>query len=480
MDIDQFLQELANTDKTLISDRHCSWTGKQLAEKVQDLCKQLKKQGIADNRACLLRMNNNLDSVAVLLAALSNRAVVFVANPHDPITKVRKIIKQFSVYALFSDKASSNTIHKNQAGISGEQHALAGNALFTNTFGENDKPVSDFSPKLANADLAIFSSGSTGEPKAIMHKLSTVLLNAALHIEAIGLSSASRIGVSLPLYYSYGLVANLFAGLLVKAELYLHPQMGSVDIEWMDTHRINTLSLTPFLAKKLTGAPAYLTTLTVGGDLLYSKQARELLSALPDCTLYSTYGLTEAGPRVSTHKVEFADTLKHSIIPLGTPLSGVSLALDDSAPGYGELLIKTPTPMLGYLMGSKGGFTVNDQDTVESGDLYELKNGNFYFAGRKKKIIIQGGEKIFPQMIESAIHEIEGVIEVKVGSVQCKDKGQIAKAYVVADPTLVVPSIKKTLMKQFSRSLIPEQIELVDALPRNLAGKVTLPDATSQ
>jgi acyl-CoA synthetase (AMP-forming)/AMP-acid ligase II len=475
MNIDELLSELEKTNKIIISDSHNSLTGNQLTEKVRNLAENLSALGIKNKRICLLRMSNNIDSVSILLAALLNKAVVFVANPHDPITKVCKLIDRFAVFSLISDKATALFLDKKtNNGQKCEHFSLEGTELFANLFPANDYSIALHDQRTYDADIGIFSSGSTGEPKAILHKIESVLLNALLHSKSIDLQESDKIGICLPLYYSYGLVAGLLAALITKSELCLQNQIGLIDINWLKNKEISVLNLTPYLAKRLTEKTNHLRTVTIGGDILYSKQAKNLLNMLPQCNIYSTYGLTEAGPRVATCKIDLNIIEKNNIIPLGKPLTGVLLSLGENDSNYGELLINTPTHMLGYFLGTGQGFIAknNDNQTVESGDLYAKKHGKLYFIGRKRKIIIQGGEKIFPLAIESAIHEIDGILEVQVSSISCKEKGQIAKAYIVTDRTLSINMIKKTLMLQFPRSLIPDQFEFVDSIPRSITGKI--------
>jgi len=104
--------------------------------------------------------------------------------------------------------------------------------------------------------------------------------------------------------------------------------------------------------------------------------------------------------------------------------------------------------------------------------LYEYLHGHFYFIGRKKKIIFQGGEKIFPLMVETVLHHLEGVYDVMVASIVDEAKGQVAKAYIVADESLTLHDIRKHLKQQLCGSLIPEQLEFVSVIPRSQTGKI--------
>ena len=474
MNIDYLLQRIANINKTIISDIHGSLTGKALVERAQQLAVELQGLGIKDKRICLLRMTNTVDAVTILLAALISRAVVFIANPHDPIGKICATLERFPIYALLTDRATSITIQKKITDHSSDQtYAVDGAHFYASLLEGRDKPIGYYDPCMTDADIAIFSSGSTGEPKAIMHQLDHILLNAQLHAESIGMKESDKIGITLPLYYSYGLVANLFSGLLTQCEISLSYQVGSVDVEWIDHNAISVLSVTPFIAKKIDQLHLSLRVLTIGGDILHCKQAQRLLDLYPDCEIYSTYGLTEAGPRVSTCRIDTSILQGSFILPLGKTLTGVSLSIENNEK-QGELLIHTPTHMLGFYLGIKEGFLPQypHGTLVQTGDLYEERRGQFYFIGRKKKIIFQGGEKIFPLVVETALHDLEGVADVVVIGVSDEEKGQVAKAYIVANESLTLHDVRKYLKQQLCGSLIPEQLEFVSAIPRSQTGKI--------
>lgn len=472
MNINQLLLELTEIDKIIISDNHRSMTGRVFVEQVHKLSEQLDEMGIKDKRICLLRMTNNIDAVLTLFAAMANQAVVFVANHHDPIGKICDTLDKFSVFALLTDRATSVTVQKKVSEKTPFQsHTINGTELLASIISSNDNPITDIDPRMGDADIAIFSSGSTGEPKAILHKIETLLLNAQLHIQAIELAENDKIGITLPLYYSYGLVANLFSGLIAKSEIFLNAQIGSIDATWIKQNDISVLSITPFIARKLNQHYPCLKKITIGGDVLYSKEAEKLINLYPDSSVYSTYGLTEAGPRVCTHKIKSAMLHRSFIVPLGQPLNGVTISIENNAT-HGELVVNTPTHMIGYFSGKETVFIAQQNTVIRTGDLYEKRQSDFYFIGREKKIIFQGGEKIFPLMVESIIQDIDGVADVVVLSSQDSEKGEIARAFIVASNGVTLQDVRKKLKQKLSRSLIPDQLEFVDNIPRSLTGKM--------
>src|SRR5690606_15474088 len=97
-----------------------------------------------------------------------------------------------------------------------------------------------------------------------------------------------------------------------------------------------------------------------------------------------------------------------------------------------------------------------------------------YLSGRKKDMIIRGGENIYPIEIEAVLSELPEVLEAAVIGVPDEHWGEVVHAYVVLRPGA---SIDATVASEFCRERlaaykVPASIEVVDALPRNASGKI--------
>ena len=477
MKFTNLISNLEQSRKVILSDQHQSLRGYEVASKVFHTAEELNKYGFGHGKIVIHRMSNSVDCIITFLALIMSDCSVFVSNPYDPIQKFYENIERFLPYALIADYPSSSAIEKRTESRSDVSRCDFNSvSLSANIFSYNKESLASYNSEMKDANVAIFSSGSTGEPKAILHNIESLIKNASMHIEAVGLQEEDTMGITLPLYYSYGLVANLLGSLIAKAKISLHYQTGVADCDWIVKEKITFIGLTPYFAGTLNQPLPGLRVMTLGGDVLHKNRALKLMQDFPDCQFFSTYGLTEAGPRVATWKFEKKVLESREIVPLGKPLRNVKMFLKDEAgndASYGELVLETPTRFLGYYYGYKKGFDISELNPKEihTDDLFETYKGNLYFVGRKKQIIIQGGEKLFPVVIESAIQKIDGVIEAKVGSVSDKEKGQVAKAYIVADETVSLASINRVLLKQFTRSLVPAQLEFVDSISRTLTGK---------
>lgn len=319
--------------------------------------------------------------------------------------------------------------------------------------------------------LGILSSGSTGKPKVIVQPFSNVLKNARMHIESVGVRSDDSVALNLPLYYSYGLVAGLFGTLLSGANGVLADTHRLNSQKLFDASRITVGMTTPGSARVTFGTDVLrsIRLLTVGGDVLHFRQALQLMSDVHNGQVIATYGLSEAGPRVATSHLTEELIMHHKATPLGKALKQVSLRLDfdQSDNQCGELLISTPTAMLEYLNDPilTGQAFTEDRSAILSGDVYREIEGDFFFLGRRKRLIIRAGENLYPASIEAQILHHCDVEDVWVTGQDSDGLGQVAKAFVISERRLDFTQVSRKLRQHMPTSQIPSEWQQVDSLP---------------
>ncbi len=389
-------------------------------------------------------LSRSIDSLQWFFAFLKAGYLVFIGNPLYSRAKLQSLINyikpRFAVLPNFQafliESSTTRLLDSNTKLISFDPY----------------EPILD--PLETSAQLAILTSGTTGNPKSILHRFSSILHNAALHAEAITLQERDCVGAALPFHFSYGLVAVVFGTLLKGASLHLAPPVLPEDLaHWLQ--HISVFSATPLLMSKLPSL-ANLRVLTIGGDITPPLLAKQCLLKKNDLMLFTTYGLTEAGPRVATHRVTPDDF--SSSLPMGTPLPSVSWSIASD----NELLIHTPTAMLGYFRDPEETKAVLSNGILSSGDLVKRERGNLFFIGRKKRLLTRGGEKIFPTEIENSLREYPSIEDAFV---TLEEEGQILKAYLKTSSPLDIKHIRAFLKQRLSRAHVPDTIDCCEALP---------------
>ncbi len=320
-------------------------------------------------------------------------------------------------------------------------------------------PASPHSPA-----LALWTSGSTGRPKSALFGRDRIRLVA--QVIARYLDLRGRIGVALPLHYSYALVGQVLAGQAAGATL--------VDLRGRPLHealvdeRIDVFSGVPSQLRQLVEAieddaptPPLRTVCSAGAPLSCSL-ARRLRAVFPEATLWNQYGTTELGPRLAAiphHDPAFVAALAEGRPPpAGRLLPGAKVRLVD-----GVLEARTTWQALGTLE------HLDPSGWHSTGDLATLDGDLVHIHGRADVMLLVGGEKVHPARIERVLEAMD-VTAVVVGRVH-RRLGQVPVAFLVGDP-----ASESALWEHIRRELPPRarpaSLTWLDTLPRLASGKV--------
>jgi fatty-acyl-CoA synthase len=192
------------------------------------------------------------------------------------------------------------------------------------------------------------------------------------------------------------------------------------------------------------------------------------------------YGLTETAPMVTFLTPEYA---LHKLGSAGRPPMFVQVRLVDpdntivSEPmAKGEVCVKGPNVMKGYWNRPDAtAAAIDAEGWFHTGDVgYLDEDGFLYIADRVKDMVITGGENVYPAEVESVIYEHPAVAEVAVFGLPDPRWGEAVVAVVALKPdaALDLEELRAFAGQRLARFKLPTRLELVDALPRNPAGKV--------
>lgn len=326
-------------------------------------------------------------------------------------------------------------------------------------------------PELA---LVLFTSGSTGQMKAVQLSLKNIIANCQAVIKALAFSRIADQLLFLPLSYSFGLLGQLLPGLIagIKTQLITQftdiktlfethtiPQMWSgVPSHWVAIHKMATL---------FPEAAAKIKAIVSAGAPLSIILRDSLMHTFPKAIIYNNYGLTEASPRVLTYSSKDPLFLEDFA---GYPIGDWQIRLSED----NELLIKGSQLMLGYL-GEKKQSRMQD-GWFFTGDLAEqLPSGLVAIKGRLDHIVNIGGEKVNLIDIEHKICQIKGIKEVIVIPVPDELYGIRLLACLERD-NFSTTTTEQILCDQLKHHFLPRKlpitVQLLDKLPRNQHGKL--------
>jgi fatty-acyl-CoA synthase len=355
----------------------------------------------------------------------------------------------------------------------------------------------------------VYTSGTTGVPKAVMHSHSSMIAAAASQqrlteplpllmwhffqlVRAHGarflrLASGSLTTLSLaPLHSLIGYGTTLY-GLLLGHHIVIADRFHPARIlELVEEHRINVFSLTPTMLAAVLETPelksrdlSSLLLLYVGAAPVPPDLVRRARAELK-CPVLISFGTTEVGGGVMMSS--FSDPIDLQGETVGRLLPGIKAKIvdvqDREVPlgQVGELALQMSSHMLGYYKAPELTSVSLDRDGwYYTGDLATKDaRGYFRIVGRKKDMIIRGGQNIFPTEIENHLLSKPGIQNVAVVGVPDPIVGERVWAYVLPQPGAnVTPALVVNYCRgELAPFKVPDQVRLVDDLPLTTTGKV--------
>lgn len=323
-------------------------------------------------------------------------------------------------------------------------------------------------PLLHDAALVIFTSGSTGVPKGVVVGHERFGEKLQVLDRLLGLRPNDCVLLPLQLTFIFGLWVALLA-LAKGARLVLVPKPDRETVV-QALPAASVLAAVPSTLRALsleTAAPLpRLRLILTGGEALSPKLAGALRLATP-AAIHDLYGLTETG------SCDFclgpADQ-PQGFGTIGRPTEGVSFRIAQT----GELQIRTPFGMLGYLDDPQLTESAFEDGFFKSGDLAKITaSGRVALVGRAKDIVSRGGIKIAPLEVDNLLAEHPDIAAALCAGVPDERLGEVIHAVVVPRPgsTLDVSKLRAWLLERTERFKVPEVFHIRDVLPSGATGK---------
>lgn len=333
-----------------------------------------------------------------------------------------------------------------------------------------------------------YSSGTTAAPKGARHCDRSVIAGSAGVVGIVGASSSDVNPIAFPVSHIGG-AAMLAAGLLTGMRLVLFDSFDPVETPIaIAAHRPTLLgSATPFFVAFMATQRAHgaeplfpdLRGCVGGGAPITAELGHQVRQIFSVDGVANSWGLTEFPVATSQAPNGPAEVLDHTV---GKPVPGVAVRVVDECErqvalgGEGELRLKGPQCFLGYVDASLDAKAFDADGWFRTGDLGRIDaDGNVVVTGRIKDAIIRNAENISALEIEGILASHPGVADVAVIGVPDERTGERVCAVVVARPgaAVTLSSISDHCqVRGLSKHKTPERLEIVDALPRNLTGKV--------
>jgi acyl-CoA synthetase (AMP-forming)/AMP-acid ligase II len=186
------------------------------------------------------------------------------------------------------------------------------------------------------------------------------------------------------------------------------------------------------------------------------------------------YGMTEASHEMAANPLPPGRRMHGSVgVPTGAEIRVVDKGGGDvSVGGVGEVVIRGPGVMDGYLANPQANADAFLDGWFRTGDQGRFDDGYLVLTGRIKEIIIRGGENISPLEVEAALRLHPGVAEVVVYGVPDEKYGQLVGAAIVPAGDLAEADVVEHCRRRLAPFKVPSVVHLVESIPRTPTGKV--------
>jgi len=332
----------------------------------------------------------------------------------------------------------------------------------------------------------LFTSGTTGRSKGVLcaHRQS---LSASAAWAACGkLTSDDRYLCINPFFHNFGYKAGILACLQTGATLFPQATFDAVQaLRAVQEQRITVLPGPPTIYQTLLDHPMLggydLTSLrfaVTGAATVPVVLIERMQTELDIDVVLTAYGLTEASGFGTMCRPE--DDAVTVATTCGRPIADFELRIDSpDDSGAGEVLLRGPNVMLGYLDDPHATAAAIDPDGwLHTGDVGTVDGaGNLRITDRLKDMYICGGFNVYPAEVEQALMRLDGVADVAVIGVPDERLGEVGKAYVVTRPhaDLDQQSVIAYSREHLANFKAPRSVVFCASLPRNSAGKVVKP-----
>lgn len=486
----------AQPDADMLIDAHrrVSW-GEGMAT-IDRIAARLQADGLVRGQAVAILGTSSVDYALVYLAAIQAGGCAAPLTTSAAPRQLAAMMVDSGASHLFIDTAKRAELAESGVTLpplnmvmldraEGDAPALAD---WMAEEGARPEPVS---PHVGDPFNIIYSSGTTGTPKGIVHAHLMRWRQAAGGFKSI-YAPDSRTLCSTPLY-SNTTFAVFLPTMLWGGAAYI---MGKFDAErWLEiaeAEHITHTMLVPVQYQRLLAAPSFDDHDLSAMQYKFCTSApfsaalkEEALRRFPG-SLTEIYGMTEGGVVCMLHAHKFPDKL-HTV---GQPLPGHELIVVDEegkrlpAGAKGEMVGRSPTMMTGYRNRPDATSAMEWRDAdgnlwLKTGDIGVIDEDGFVqIVGRAKDMIISGGFNIYPADLEDALMTVDGVDDAAVVGVPSEQWGETPVGFVTLTPgtRLEADAIMASVNADLGKTQRLSVVHVLDELPRSHIGKLLKTD----
>ena len=453
---------------------------KELYEDSYQTAGKLQGLGIKKNQYIGVLLKNHHDTIVILFALQLIGVKAVILN--------NRLSKKELVWQLNDSRAAALILENDFYEIKQDLEipVITKEELFAAVI---ETPEIQEEINLNDVCTVMYTSGTTGNPKGVLHTYGNHWWSAVGSALNLGYTESDRWLCSVPLFHISG-YSILMKSVIYGMPIILHESFDADRaINDIKNNHVTIMSVVGTMLYRIVEAlkdsklPNHFRCALLGGGpaplpLLEACKAIEV-------PVFQSYGMTETASQIVTLAPEYSITKLGSA---GKPLfpSQLEIILEDGkiAPTKqaGEIIVKGPNVTKGYLNRPDVIKEEFDQGWFHTGDIgYLDEEGFLYVLDRRSDLIISGGENIYPAEIESVLLAHPDVADAGVTGIDDETWGQVPAAFIVRKKNVHVTEeeLKLFCLENLAKYKVPKSFYFTEKLPRNAAKKLLrrkLPD----
>ena len=438
-----------------VADDECELSWSQLALRVAKLAGALKALGLMPGGRVAILAENSHRYLETLFAVPWAGGVVTPLNFRLAAPELARILGDCGAEILLVDEAH-RPLAAELTAVAPVRHVIqagrepAGLLAYETLVQEAD-PVADAGRGDGDLAALFYTSGSTGEPKGVMHSHANIVSAGFAGIPPFGLDENALVLISGPLFH-VGATGICLPAIMAAASIVLLPRFepGRV-IEAIERYRVTNMTAVPTMLRMMVDHPeakrrdlSSLRIVTFGGAPMPDALLSELLALAPGTRFLHCYGMTETTASCTTlpaHYVMPEGRALGKALSIGRAMLGHDIAILDTedrelpAGQIGEIAVRGPAVTAGYWRKPELSAATLRGGWLHTGDAGYLDEDGFLFiVDRLKDMIITGGENVYSREVEDAVYAFPGVAQCAVIGVPDERWGERVHAIVTPSP----------------------------------------------
>lgn len=468
-------------------------TWADLRRRVAALAGALSGRGVGFGDRVMILMLNRTEFVESVLAANMIGAIAVPLNFRLTPTEIAVLVEDCVAHVMLTEAALAPVaigVRNIQPLLSvivvaggSSQDRVFGYEDLLNEAGDVHEPVDIPNDSPA---LIMYTSGTTGRPKGAVLTHANLTGQAMTALYTSGANINSDVGfVGVPLFHIAG-IGNMLTGLLLGLPTVIYP-LGAFDpgqlLDVLEAEKVTGIFLVPAqwqavcTEQQARPRDLRLRVLSWGAAPAPDALLRQMSATFPETQILAAFGQTEMSPVTCMLLGEDAIAKRGSVGRVIPTVAArvVDQNMNDVPVGeVGEIVYRAPTLMSCYWNNPEATAEAFAGGWFHSGDLVRMdSDGYVWVVDRKKDMIISGGENIYCAELENVLASHPDIAEVAVIGRADEKWGEVPIAVAaVTNDDLRIEDLGEFLTDRLARYKHPKALEIVDALPRNPAGKV--------